>query len=101
MSNTISTQICRKNVFHAPFVKQMPATHNSWFRCLEWITDRKKKGKTRSPEPFFTVSGYQGNVLLVAGTSDVFLYMSRSLISFDGINDRLVHRRREMEENQN
>lgn len=47
------------------------------------------------------MSGYQGNVLLVAGTSDVFLYVSKSLISFDGINDRLFHPRRKMEENQN
>lgn len=47
------------------------------------------------------MSGYQGNVLLLAGTSDVFLYVSKSLISFDGINDRLFPRRREVEENQN
>lgn len=79
----------------------MPATHNSWFWCLEWLTDKKKKSKTRSPEPFFMMSGYQGNVLLLAGTSDVFLCVSESLISFDGINDRLFHQRREMEENQN
>lgn len=47
------------------------------------------------------MSGYQGNVLLLAGTSDVFICVSESLISFDGINDRLFHQRREMEENQN
>lgn len=47
------------------------------------------------------MSGYQGNVLLVAETSDVFLYVSESLISFDGINDHWLHQRREMEENQN
>lgn len=34
-------------------------------------------------------------------TSGVFLYMCKSLISLDGINDPLFHWRREMEKNQN
>lgn len=75
-------------------------SHSQQLVLVPWITDNKKKSKTCSPALFSTVAWYQGNAFLAAGTSGVFLYVSKSLISFDRIYDLWVHPRREMEENQ-